>query len=356
MGRNAVRLLHGVRAVRVQVTNLLVKEAGEHGATEFHQDFPWMPMDRSAMLTVWLALADVPAGMGALRFYAGSHRHGLLGRSFTRPDDDQLTQHPWLKELELSPPLDLEAGDATVHHALTVHGAPANRHDRPPPVLHRHLLRRRRPLHRPALRPDRRARPPGQPAVRAREVPVPATVTGPVAELGATLMHEHVFGLSPEILWNWPDIPEGWDLETRAREAAAKLDALKAAGIDTVVDLTVVGLGRYVPAVQRVAELTSVTIVAATGLYTYDALPPYFGNRGPGSLFGGPDRLAEFFVRDLTEGIGRTGVKAAMLKCASDRQGMTDGCRRVFRAVAEAHLTTGAPHHHPLAQRLQGRA
>ncbi|MER6508216.1 phosphotriesterase-related protein [Nonomuraea sp. NPDC001636] len=172
---------------------------------------------------------------------------------------------------------------------------------------------------------------------------MPETVRGPVADLGATLMHEHVFGLSPEILWNWPDVPEGWDLERRAREAAAKLDALKAEGIDTIVDLTVVGLGRYVPAVQRVAELTSVNIVAATGLYTYDALPPYFGNRGPGSLFGGPDRLAEFFVRDLAEGIGRTGVKAAMLKCASDHLGMTKGCERVFRAVAEAHLATGAP-------------
>ncbi|AQZ65057.1 hypothetical protein BKM31_29645 [[Actinomadura] parvosata subsp. kistnae] len=131
MGRTAVRLLRGVRAVRVQVTNLLVKEPGEHGATEFHQDFPWMPMDRSAMLTVWLALSDVPAEMGSLRFYEGSHRLGLLGRSFTRPGDDQLTQHPWLKELELSPPLDLKAGDATVHHALTVHGAPANRRDTP---------------------------------------------------------------------------------------------------------------------------------------------------------------------------------------------------------------------------------
>ncbi|MGR6921830.1 phosphotriesterase family protein [[Actinomadura] parvosata] len=172
---------------------------------------------------------------------------------------------------------------------------------------------------------------------------MPETVRGPVADLGATLMHEHVFGLSPEILWNWPDIPEGWDLEERAREAAGKLDALKAAGIDTIVDLTVVGLGRYVPAVRRVAELTSVNIVAATGLYTYDALPPYFGNRGPGSLFGGPDRLAEFFVRDLTEGIGRTGVKAAVLKCASDHLGMTKGCERVFRAVAQAHLETGAP-------------
>ncbi|MET9340995.1 phytanoyl-CoA dioxygenase family protein [Nonomuraea sp. NPDC003804] len=131
---NAVRLLSGVSAVRMQVTNLLVKDGGGadgHGATPFHQDFPWMPMDRSAMLTVWLALADVPADMGALRFYSGSHRHGLLGRSFTTTGDDQLTQHPWLKELELSPPLDLAAGDATVHHALTVHGAPANRHRSP---------------------------------------------------------------------------------------------------------------------------------------------------------------------------------------------------------------------------------
>ncbi|GAA4044212.1 phosphotriesterase [Nonomuraea soli] len=168
---------------------------------------------------------------------------------------------------------------------------------------------------------------------------MPETVRGPVADLGATLMHEHVFGLSPEILWNWPDIPERRDI----RQAAAKLDALKAEGIDTIVDLTVVGLGRYVPAVQEVAALTEVNIVAATGLYTYDALPPYFGNRGPGSLFGGPDRLAEFFVRDIAEGIGRTGVKAAILKCATDKPGMTRGCERVFRAVAEAHLETGAP-------------
>ncbi|MFI6326362.1 phosphotriesterase [Nonomuraea sp. NPDC050556] len=172
---------------------------------------------------------------------------------------------------------------------------------------------------------------------------MPETVRGFVADVGATLMHEHIFGLSPEILWNWPDIPEAWDLPTRAREAAAKLDALKAEGVDTIVDLTVVGLGRFIPAIQEVAALTSVNIVVATGLYTYDALPPYFGNRGPGSLFGGPDRLAEFFVRDIVDGIGRTGVKAGMLKCASDHLGMTKGCERVFRAVAEAHLETGAP-------------
>lgn len=169
------------------------------------------------------------------------------------------------------------------------------------------------------------------------------TVRGPVGDLGAVLMHEHIFGLSPEILWNWPDIPEGWDLERRAREAAGKLDELKAAGVDSIVDLTVVGLGRYVPAVRRVAELTEINIVAATGLYTYDALPAYFGNRGPGSLFGGADRLADFFVRDIAEGIGRTGVKAGMLKAATGKQGITPGVERVLRAVARAHRETGVP-------------
>lgn len=141
IARTAVRLLVGVDAVRLQVTNLLVKEPATgpsgpgdgdgdgHGATVFHQDFPWMPMDRSAMLTVWLALDDVPADMGSLRFYSGSHLFGTLGRSFVRTDDDAVRQQPWLRDLELSPPLDLRAGDATVHSSLTVHGAPANRRD-----------------------------------------------------------------------------------------------------------------------------------------------------------------------------------------------------------------------------------
>ncbi|MFD0851413.1 hypothetical protein ACFQ07_04245, partial [Actinomadura adrarensis] len=45
--------------------------------------------------------------------------------------DDALTQHPWLADLDLSEPFDLAAGDATVHSALVIHGAPENRRDRP---------------------------------------------------------------------------------------------------------------------------------------------------------------------------------------------------------------------------------
>ena len=156
-------------------------------------------------------------------------------------------------------------------------------------------------------------------------------------------MHEHIFGLSPEIHWNWPDLPEAWDEDRRVGEAVAQLDAVHALGVDTIVDLTVIGLGRYVPAVQRVAERTAVNIVVATGIYTYDKLPPYFANRGPGSLFGGPDRMAEFFVRDIVEGIGRTGVRAGMLKCAVDHPGVTPDIARLLDAVATAHHETGVP-------------
>ena len=60
--------------------------------------------------------------------------------------------------------------------------------------------------------------------------------------------------------------------------------------------------------------------------------------------------MVDMFVRDITDGITGTGVRAGMLKCAIDREGMTPGVERVMRAVAAAHHRTGVPvtvHTHP---------
>ena len=60
--------------------------------------------------------------------------------------------------------------------------------------------------------------------------------------------------------------------------------------------------------------------------------------------------MVEMFVKDITEGIAGTGVRAGMLKCAIDHEGMTPGVERVMRAVARAHHRTGVPvtvHTHP---------
>jgi phosphotriesterase-related protein len=169
------------------------------------------------------------------------------------------------------------------------------------------------------------------------------TVRGPVAadDLGRVLMHEHVFVLSPEIQQNYP---EGWgDEDARVDDAVNRLNELKAAGIDTILDPTALGLGRYVPRIARIAERIELNIVVATGLYTFDVLPHYFGRRTPGSGPGGSDPMVDMFVRDITSGIADTGIKAGVIKCATDRPGVTSGVERVLRACAKAHLETGCP-------------
>lgn len=179
------------------------------------------------------------------------------------------------------------------------------------------------------------------------------TATGPLdtAALGTTLMHEHVFVLSAEIQANY-DV--GWDEEAEVANAVARLSALKSEGVDTVVDLTVVGLGRDVARVKRIAEQVEVRIVVATGLYTYNDVPMYFHFRGPGTALDGPEPMVDMFVGDVTEGIAGTGVKAAILKCATDEAGLTPGVERALRAVARAHRATGVPistHTHARSER-----
>ena len=69
----------------------------------------------------------------------------------------------------------------------------------------------------------------------------------------------------------------------------------------------------------------------------------YFHFRGPGTVLGGPEPMVDLFVREIRQGIGDTGVRAGILKCASDRPGITPGVERVLRAVARAHRETGVP-------------
>ena len=148
------------------------------------------------------------------------------------------------------------------------------------------------------------------------------TVRGPVdvAALGTTLMHEHVFILNEEIRRNYPD---SWNETTRVRQAITKLTALTRRGAQTIADPTVLGLGRDIHRIRRIAAATTLNIIVATGLYTYSQLPFYFNHRHPGT--DGIDPMTEMFVKDITTGIANTPVKAAFLKCAIDKQGMTPG-------------------------------
>lgn len=185
-------------------------------------------------------------------------------------------------------------------------------------------------------------------------MPTVETARGPVdtAELGPTLMHEHVFTMTPDVQQNYP---QEWGSEDdRVAGAVATLAEVAALGVRTIVDPTVVGLGRYVPRIVRIAEQVDLNIVVATGLYTYDSVPFFFHHRGPAlnEAVGAevPDPMVDLFVGDIRDGIAGTSVKAAFLKCAIDAGGLTPGVERVMRAVAKAQLETGVPvtvHTHP---------
>jgi phosphotriesterase-related protein len=164
-----------------------------------------------------------------------------------------------------------------------------------------------------------------------------------VDDLGVVFMHEHVFIRTEALQWGWPRFG-GWDTETEVATAAAHLRALSDAGVGAILDMTVPGLGRDPALVARATEGTGLKVMFATGYYTYDHLPFPFRFRGPGKVLDGDDHLLEsLFERDLTVGIGDTGLRAAVLKIVTDEQGMTQDVQRLAHAVASVHVRTGAP-------------
>ncbi len=165
--------------------------------------------------------------------------------------------------------------------------------------------------------------------------PYVETATGPIptSDLGFTLTHEHVFVLSEGVPANFPSV---WDRDADTKRAVDVLRRLKEKGVSTLVDMTVLGTGRNVPLVQPVARESGLQIVVATGLYTLGELPIYFQARSI-------EHMVDLFVRDIVEGVQGTTAKAAILKCATDRLGVTPGVEKVLRAVAKAHRRTGVP-------------
>jgi phosphotriesterase-related protein len=168
------------------------------------------------------------------------------------------------------------------------------------------------------------------------------TVTGACAptSLGVTLMHEH-------LLVGWP----GWEADAsldratrreHARRCVDRLAELYDLGVRTLVDPCPIDLGRDVEFMAEVAQASRVHIVCATGLYKEDqGAPAYFKFR---RQFG--DALAEMtdvFVREISEGVGETGIRAGIIKVATGAHQITAYEELVLRAAARAHRATGVP-------------
>jgi phosphotriesterase-related protein len=156
---------------------------------------------------------------------------------------------------------------------------------------------------------------------------------GPIdtAELGFTLMHEHVLIANWSMRQSFPDYVE---VPRFVEQAAAELREARDRGVRSIVDLTPINLGRDIHVIREVAERSGVQILAATGFYW---------NEEPWMEAWDHESLARYLLRDIEQGIQGTGIRAAVIKCATDRHGVTDLNRKVLEVSARVHRRTGVP-------------
>jgi len=164
------------------------------------------------------------------------------------------------------------------------------------------------------------------------------TLTGDVApeSLGRTLIHEHLCVDWGEMLGR-PKVLN-FDYDDMVDRMTAEMQELHQAGIGAMVECTPIGCGRYVDLFKDVARRSPVKIIACTGFFHESWCPIH-----PIGQALDIDALTDLFIRELTEGMGDTLIKAGIIKCATGEGRISPKEEQLLRASARAHKATGFP-------------
>ena len=166
------------------------------------------------------------------------------------------------------------------------------------------------------------------------------TVLGPIAaeKLGVTDAHDHLFLRTPAL--------PGQEFDD-AGKAIEEVKSAKPGGLQAIVEVTPIGLGRSPAAMRAVAEATGVHVVAATG-YHRDAHYP----QGHWVREAAVELLAERILTDLKEGMhpddwltdaSLDPARAGVIKAGASYQHISPLEERRLVAAAIGHRETGAP-------------
>jgi phosphotriesterase-related protein len=158
------------------------------------------------------------------------------------------------------------------------------------------------------------------------------TVLGPVntADLGFTLSHEHIMVSAAGMRHTYPQFH---DRQGTIEDGVTALKEAYDEGVRTIIDMTTFDLGRDIQLLEEVSRRSGVNIILTSG--AHQTVPRVFWTVSP-------DDIAPLYVREVQEGIDGTSIKAAVIKSASDRGGITDREMVNLRAVARAQKTSGA--------------
>ena len=115
------------------------------------------------------------------------------------------------------------------------------------------------------------------------------SVLGPLdtANLGFTLSHEHILTTSAGIQQVFPELIQRERLVERAVETFTKI---KSEGVDTIVDVSTLDLGRDIRLIEEVSKRSGVNVICATG--TWRDIPRVFWTASP-------DTIADLYIREI---------------------------------------------------------
>ena len=184
-------------------------------------------------------------------------------------------------------------------------------------------------------------------------------------ELGVTLPHEHLIDdgscyfiepdaaseremahkpVSVDILW-WLryHFTQNAD-EVMLRDEQVAIDEamrFKLAGGNTIVEVSNVGLGRDPAALARISLATGLHVIMGSGYYLAVS-------HGPQRDIMNEDEIVEEIIRDITEGVGTTGIRAGLIGEIGCSWPLVPNERKSLRAAGRAQKLTGAALHvHP---------
>jgi phosphotriesterase-related protein len=187
------------------------------------------------------------------------------------------------------------------------------------------------------------------------------TVRGPIApsEVGRCLPHEHIFSdlrdpygtdrngtqrTSASAGITSLDRRTAWLRDIFGFDSALVLDSVSIAvdevrlfrqsGGGTIVDNSCRGINGDPRGLLRVSEATGVHIVASTGYYIERSLPRWVAESPI-------EQLVEVVIRDITEGIDGTSIRAGVMADVGTTGSVTPLEEKTLRACARAQLATG---------------
>ena len=119
--------------VMIFSAEFFIKEPKTKHIVSMHQDLTYWGLGAiDGLVTAWLALSTATVESGCMDFVKGSHKNEILPHNDTYSEDNLLSRGQEV-EVDVAPEdkvaIELQPGEMSLHHGLTIHGSGPNMSD-----------------------------------------------------------------------------------------------------------------------------------------------------------------------------------------------------------------------------------